>query len=291
MAKHVVLIASYLSLVIIPGLTDAQTKSPDFNDNGTVDFADFILFAGAFGSEVSADLDIFDLSNNGIVDFEDFSLFVANFGKTIQPPASEEARLMALSLSGEIQPPQALAREIEAHLAQIRAQYGNIDATINSLLYRPPWVPGRIIIRVDTTTNLMIREGSYRAWDALNLKYQLLSKKVHSSFVALSFEGIRHPRRLATLYADLPGVQYAEPDGYVGDSPNIYPRSTPSGLTYLFRYAWGDCPSGCIYSNYWYFVITATGPQLIGAWNPQDQPAQPTWWPDAKENIDQYRSW
>ena len=289
MAKHVVLIAIYLA--IMPGLIGAQTKSPDFNDNGTVDFADFILFASAFGSEAPADLDIFDLSNNGVVDQADLLLFVADFGKTIQPPASEEARLMALSLSGEIQPPQTLAREIEAHLAQIRAQYGNIDAVINSLSYRPPWVPGRIIISVDTTTNRMIKEDSYRAWDALNLKYQLLDKKILSSFVVLSFNGILHSRHLATLYADLPGVQYAEPDGYVGDSPNIYPRSTPSGLTYLFRDAWGDCPSGCIYSKYWYFIIRPTGPQLIGSWDPQDQSSQPSWWPDAKKNIDQYRGW
>ena len=291
MSKHIILIAIYLSFVALPGAADEQTKSPDFNENGTVDFADFLLFAGAFDSEASADLDIFDLSNNGVVDHADLLLFVADFGKTIQQSASEEALLMALSLSGEIQPPQTLACEIEAHLAQIRAQYGNIDTTINSVSYRPPWVSGRIIMRVDTTTYRMIKEGSYRAWDALNLKYQHSETKILSSFVVLCFDGILHSRHLATLYADLPGVQYAKPDGYVGDSPNIYPRSTPSGLTYLFRYAWGDCPSGCTYSKYWYFVITATGPQFIGSWDPQHQPSQPSWWPDAKENIDQYRGW
>ena len=290
MARYITLIAIYLSFSAMPCAADEQAKSPDFNNNGTVDFPDFILFTGAFGSEASADLDIFDLSNNGVVDLADFLLFVADYGKTIQT-ASEEAQLMALSLSGELQPPQALAREIEAHLTQIRAQYGNIDAAINSLSYRQPWVPSRILIGVDATTIQQIKEDSYRAWDALNLKYQLSDKKIYSSFVVLSFDGILHSRHLANLYADLPGVQYAEPDGYAGDTPNIYPRSTPSGLTYLFRYAWGDCPSGCIYSKYWYFEITETGPQFIGAWNPQDQPAQPTWWPDAQANIDQYRSW
>ena len=290
MSKYSILIAIYLSFAAMPCVADEQTKSPDFNENGTVDFPDFILFVDAFGSEASADLNIFDLSNNGVVDIADFLLFVADFGKTIQT-ASEEARLMALSLSGELQPPQALARDIEAHLAQIRARYGNIDTAINALSYHPPWVPSRILLRVDAATIQQIKEGTYRAWDALNLKYQHSETKIHSSFVALNFDGILHPRSLANLYADLPGVQYAEPDGYVGDSPNIYPRSTPSGLTYLFREAWGDCPSGCIYSKYWYFAITSTGPQLIGAWNPQDQPAQPTWWPDAKENIDQYSSW
>ena len=296
MSKYIILMAIYLSFGAMPCAADEQTKSSDFNDNGTVDFPDFILLAGAFNSQAPADLDIFDLNNNGVVDLEDFLRFAADFGKTIQPPVSEEAQLIALSISGEIQPPQALSHDIEAHLTQIRAQYGNIDAVINSLSYRPPWVPGRIIIGVDTTTNRMIKEDSYRAWDALNLKYQISEIKTTSfdtpnPWVVLSFDGILHPRHLATLYADLSGVKYAEPDGYAGDSPNIYPRSTPSGLTYLFRDAWGDCPSGCIYNKYWYFIITPTGPQLIGSWDPQDQPSQPSWWPDAKENIDQYRSW
>ena len=126
MSKHIILIAIYLSFAAMPCAADEQTKSPDFNNNGTVDFPDFILFAGAFGSEASADLDIFDLNNNSVVDIADFLLFVADFGKTIQT-ASEEARLMALSLSGELQPPQALAREIETHLEQIRARYRAID--------------------------------------------------------------------------------------------------------------------------------------------------------------------
>ena len=225
MSKHIILIAIYLSFAALPGTADEQTKNPDFNENGTVDFADFLLFAGAFDSKASADLDIFDLINNGVVDHADLLLFVADFGKTIQQSASEEAQLMALSLSGEIQPPQTLEREIEAHLTQIRAQYGNIDTAINSVSYRPPWVPSSIIMRVDTTTYRMIKEGSYRAWDALNLKYQLSKTKIYVSFplVSLSFDGILHSRHLATLYASLPGVQYVEPDGYAGDSPNIYP--------------------------------------------------------------------
>ena len=53
---------------------------PDFDDNGTVDFADFLLFVQHFGSSEEK----FDLDSNGKVDFSDFLLFVSHFGK--KPP-------------------------------------------------------------------------------------------------------------------------------------------------------------------------------------------------------------
>jgi hypothetical protein len=83
-----VLITSLLSLVVISGLTGAQTKSSDFDGNGKVDFDDFFLFADAFGSRTPADLSRFDLSNNGVVDIDDFFLFAADFGKAIQRPGT-----------------------------------------------------------------------------------------------------------------------------------------------------------------------------------------------------------
>ncbi len=53
----------------------------DFNSDGAVDFADFILFAQAFGS---ADMR-FDLDGNGTVGFGDFLAFVAAYEK--RPPS------------------------------------------------------------------------------------------------------------------------------------------------------------------------------------------------------------
>ena len=39
MSKHIILIAIYLSFAALPGAADEQTKSPDFNENGTVDIS------------------------------------------------------------------------------------------------------------------------------------------------------------------------------------------------------------------------------------------------------------
>ena len=55
-----------------------EAKS-DFNRDGTIDFTDFLLFVGAFGSADSQ----YDIDGNGNVDFPDFLLFVQSFGKTV----------------------------------------------------------------------------------------------------------------------------------------------------------------------------------------------------------------
>ena len=58
---------------------------PDFDQNGVVDFPDFLLFVGKFGSKQGDETyeDQFDLDGNGAIDFSDFLIFASNFGKTV----------------------------------------------------------------------------------------------------------------------------------------------------------------------------------------------------------------
>ncbi len=53
----------------------------DFNDDGAVDFQDFIQFAQAFGTRQT----LYDLDSDGTVAFGDFLLFVRAFGQTGTP--------------------------------------------------------------------------------------------------------------------------------------------------------------------------------------------------------------
>ena len=55
-----------------------EVKS-DFDSNGIIEFADFLLFVSAFGSSEAQ----YDIDGNGSVDFPDFLLFVSVFGKTV----------------------------------------------------------------------------------------------------------------------------------------------------------------------------------------------------------------
>ena len=54
-----------------------STAFPDFDDNGIVDFADFLLFVSHFGKTEER----YDLNTDGQVDFSDFLIFVSHFGK------------------------------------------------------------------------------------------------------------------------------------------------------------------------------------------------------------------
>ena len=67
-----------LSISGIVQALSVEAKS-DFNRDGTIDFTDFLLFVGAFGSTDSQ----YDIDGNGNVDFPDFLLFVQSFGKTV----------------------------------------------------------------------------------------------------------------------------------------------------------------------------------------------------------------
>ena len=63
------------------GAVMTPSKSPDFDENGRVDFDDFFLFAGAFGQKATGDTVKYDLDGSGQVDFNDFFIFAEKFGK------------------------------------------------------------------------------------------------------------------------------------------------------------------------------------------------------------------
>lgn len=59
----------------LPNLFNPQEKSADFNADGKLDFADFLLFVNAFGN---AD-DRFDLNSDGLINLNDLILFATAF--------------------------------------------------------------------------------------------------------------------------------------------------------------------------------------------------------------------
>ena len=82
----------YFVIVVVSGcLCLSPTESyafqsgpfPDFDEDGVVGFADFLQFAGRFGTEQGDDsYEVrFDLDLNGEVGFSDFLIFAAHFGK------------------------------------------------------------------------------------------------------------------------------------------------------------------------------------------------------------------
>jgi len=91
------LFIAVLLLVGITNVSHGQTATDaDFDSDGEVGFADFLLFAGAFNSIESK----FDLNGNGTVDFPDFVFFAQVFGQEVA--FTEGALTVALSDSAQM---------------------------------------------------------------------------------------------------------------------------------------------------------------------------------------------
>ncbi len=200
-----------------------------------------------------------------------------------------EAELVALCLSGELIAPDDLSSQVLGDLAEIRSIYIEKYSSFSRIRFEPPWIPSCLIISFDSATAQQVANDEYHSWDQLNESYEVINidtSSIRNDWVVLNFRDRLHPRRLAEIYGTLPGVIYAEPDFWGGDSSRVYPRQTYRGITYLFYEGWGDCPAGCINKIYWYFGIGYNRPAFIGYWNPQEDPREPDWWRAAKQNIE-----
>ena len=69
--------------------SDDTASIPDFDDDGTIGFGDFVKFAGKFGlSEGDDGYDAqYDLNGDAEIGFSDFVIFAQNFGKDAPSPA------------------------------------------------------------------------------------------------------------------------------------------------------------------------------------------------------------
>jgi hypothetical protein len=212
-----------------------------------------------------------------------------------EPPlveSSEEAQLVALCLSNSLRPPDTLSSRVQTELDSIRALFGSVHVVVDSVRFTPPWEPSCILVEFDEETAELVLQGDYHAWDDLNEEYGIteINERLLDSMelATLHFEGVLHPRHLAALYDSLPGVRYVHMNHRIGDWSCIYPRFAEDKITYLFREGWGDCPSGCIYDRYTYFVFVEDQPSLVGVWTPSEVPGEPCWWAEAAQNEEMY---
>ncbi len=72
----------------VHGAAGDQGVTPDFNGDGVVNFADFLAFAGQFGSrQGDGRYDAkYDLDSDRAIGFGDFLIFSSNFGKEVSTP-------------------------------------------------------------------------------------------------------------------------------------------------------------------------------------------------------------
>lgn len=195
-----------------------------------------------------------------------------------------EAALMALWYCDGLIPSGEVYVRFRDALRELRWTYWH-DIPAVKIRFIFPAVPSQILVSLTDSAITEFRNGTYHAWDSLNVLFHLrsidsLPLLEEMKYVRMSFEGRLHPDHLRLYYEMLPGVTGAEAIKYGGDWPNLYPWILDDKVTFLARDAWGDCPAGCTESHFYYFKEADTGFIYIGDW--QFWTPVPDWWAEGR---------
>ena len=168
-----------------------------------------------------------------------------------------------------------LAAELAHVLSAVRAS----SPDMAEVTARSPWEPGTLILRLEPAlfqalSRILAAPGAEAAlctgdaeFDALNASFGLRAVQSFSfmSAVLAHFDPHLDVLLASLAYESLDGVSSAEPNFFVGDGSNIGARWVVGTWHLVFRRAWGDCPSGCLYSELHLFTERKGAVERVGA--------------------------
>lgn len=157
-----------------------------------------------------------------------------------------------------------LADEIALVLSQIRDAYPAVaDITVRAdyafgelfLGLEPPLFEAVASLLDGQTEPVVLRTGD-AAFDTLNERLGLTAAGVFSSFetVIFYFNEYLNVPAAAAAYTKMEGVEYAEPNAYLGDGSDLDAAKSAGRWFVVARRAWGDCPAGCIDEELYFFI-------------------------------------
>ena len=159
----------------------------------------------------------------------------------------------------------ALITSLDRILARIRMTWPDMAA----VTARPLWQPGRLILHSDPSLGGKVLRGlgergalapfctGYPEFDALSRAVGLRAIATFShlpDMFVMEFDSDFDVPGVAARYESLDGMITASPDVPTGDGPGIQVSRSNGEWFLVFRQAWGDCPSGCMYSEIHFFV-------------------------------------
>jgi hypothetical protein len=209
----------------------------------------------------------------------------------LTPRENSEAEAAALWLSGDLVAPTDLYEDLLDGYSRIRSAIGDSINELDHVVFVSPWMPGELLVKLTEDAIVELRRGEYHDLDSLNAYYRVAKIDTHMidfiGWMHLFFEGRLHPERLAEAYSPVPSLLYAEPNGMWNNQADNYPWLIDGGISYLFRNGWGDCPSGCIYNQFWYFKVFegVDDVEYLGTFVLREDP-EPDWWPEARRAYD-----
>ena len=158
-----------------------------------------------------------------------------------------------------------LADEIAPVLSQIREAY----PAVADIAVRADYAFGELFLGLEPALfeavmsllegqagPVALRTGN-AAFDALNERLGLAAVDVFPRFetVIFYFNEYLNVPAAAAAYTALEGIEYAEPNIYLGDGPDIDAVKSAGRWYVIVRRAWGDCPAGCIGEELLFFIV------------------------------------
>lgn len=192
-----------------------------------------------------------------------------------------ESDRLAMLLSGQLRAPDSLKARVRSDLDLIRRRYGDSHPGTASVVFCVPWRLGSMLLAPDSSTLEAILVDSYTAWDSLNSEFNFDTYVRLGSWLWMFFNTTANVRAMTALYQQLPGIQRAYVDHWGGDWPTLWPQIAGDTIKYVFRMAWGDCPAGCAFSQYWFFKTVPGWAWPVGFWDEAGGAPAPSWWPEA----------
>ncbi len=189
------------------------------------------------------------------------------------PPKVSEATLLAHRIlareSDELlldeERRRDLAREIEGVLDRLRYAHPEM-AKVSA---RSAHLPGVLLLGVKpglfrAVADLIegkdgpvaLRTGN-AAFDALNAKLRLKAVRPyrHTGVLAMHVSERANVGAARRAYGKIAGVEFAEPDAYLGGGSDIEAAKAGGVWHIVVRKAWGDCTAGCIYKKLFFFTV------------------------------------
>ncbi len=215
----------------------------------------------------------------------------------LPPMENLEAELASMYLSGELVAQVPLYDQFRNEVSLIRNTWE--DSIYHTAIeFTTPFIISEVLIITTGAVYDSMKSGVYHHWDSLNSYYgidsiQFVFRNEDFSLVVIYFKGRLNSNILADKYSLLPGITYAEPNGYVGEFPVILPIQFGKVIKYFFNYAHEDCFDGCDYYDVFYFTVSNDSAYYHGSYsfNVWSIPSQePSWFDTARMAYQEYHS-
>lgn len=201
------------------------------------------------------------------------------------PWDDQEAEDIACMISGELTAPRALYERVQSDLVLIRERWGDSIPRLRTTKAIAPYIKPEFGLDFQPQALDDIKAGRHAAWDSLLQLFRMSMTISSYGYPYVSTEVRLNTWRAYQSFEQLEGFKQIWPSYFRLDGPRLYAHLVGEEVRYLLRDAWGDCPAGCIASQYYYFKVEGDSVHYFGSRRSYPPGDAPTWWIVAKQAV------